>query len=119
VNWVADENIEAEIVRALRDDGHRVFSIAESSPGLADHEVLELCAERDATLLTADKEFAARCRSIPGPPSGLVLLRLSGIDAARKSALLRQLVREEASRLRVLYTVVTPRAIRMRRWPEA
>lgn len=118
MNWVADENVEAEIIRGLREDGHRVHSISDSSAGLADHEVLELCAELDATLLTADKEFASRCRSTAEAPSGLVLIRLRGLTAARKSELLRQLVREEASRLRELYTVVTPKAIRMRRWPE-
>lgn len=39
---LADENIEAEIVDALRKAGHAISDIKETSPGLEDTNVLKI-----------------------------------------------------------------------------
>jgi len=57
VNLVADESVDRPIVERLRRDGHTVESIAERSPGVDDHQVLELSVRLKAVLLTADRDF--------------------------------------------------------------
>lgn len=59
---LADENVDAEWIRALVDDGHCVVRVAESegpSAGAADRAVLAEASERGRVLLTADQaDFA-------------------------------------------------------------
>ena len=57
MNFLADESIDAPIVRLLREAGYRVHYIAETAPSISDATVLDL-ANRDACpLITADKDF--------------------------------------------------------------
>jgi predicted nuclease of predicted toxin-antitoxin system len=58
VELLADENVETEWVRALRDDGHdvvRVVDIEELGVSATDPNVLTAAARRDRVLLTADQ----------------------------------------------------------------
>lgn len=49
---LADENLEGEIVTALRDAGHFVSDIKEMTPGVDDSAVLRLSNETGAILIT-------------------------------------------------------------------
>lgn len=57
MNFVADENLDKQIVERLRQDGHTVWHVAEMEPGISDDVVLELANREVALLLTADKDF--------------------------------------------------------------
>lgn len=55
---LADENVDTEWVRALRDDGHdvlRVVDAADLGLGAADTDVLSIADRSDRVLLTADQ----------------------------------------------------------------
>lgn len=55
---LADENVETEWIRALRDDGHdivRVVDIDELGIGASDPDVLAVAAGLNRVLLTADQ----------------------------------------------------------------
>lgn len=54
---LADEGLNGNIVRELRDNGFEVDWIMEIEPGLSDEEVIELAKERQRTLITEDKDF--------------------------------------------------------------
>jgi hypothetical protein len=49
---VADECCDFSVVRSLRASGHTVIAIAEVSPRLEDHQVLDLAALDKTLLLT-------------------------------------------------------------------
>ena len=57
MNFVADENVDAAVVRALREAGHEVTWIAEIEPAATDEQVLNLADEQRAVLVTEDKDF--------------------------------------------------------------
>jgi predicted nuclease of predicted toxin-antitoxin system len=57
MKFVADENIDRQIVDRLRQDGHIVMSVAEMDPGISDDVVLDLANQEGSLLLTADKDF--------------------------------------------------------------
>ena len=55
--FVADENFDFSIVHTLRENGFSVFAIAESFPSISDPQVLQIAVDRNAILLTEDKDF--------------------------------------------------------------
>jgi len=63
---LADENIPAPLVGALRDAGWDVRYVAEHSPGITDREVLALVRDERRVLLTEDPVHA--CRNTPPYP---------------------------------------------------
>lgn len=117
MNWVADENIGSVVVERLRTSGHTVFSIAETCPGADDEQVFRHAEARGALLITEDKGFAAACFRRRSRLGGVVLLRLPGVDAAGKASRLVVVVSEEADRLIGAFTVIGPRAWRVRETP--
>jgi len=54
---VADEGVDRQIVEELGCENNDVIYVAELAPGINDDEVLQLANERDAVLLTANKDF--------------------------------------------------------------
>lgn len=57
MNLVADENVDAGIVSALRDAGHAVHYVRELDPGIDDQQALRLAESQRALLLTSEKDF--------------------------------------------------------------
>lgn len=55
--FVADENFDFGIVKILREKGYSVLAIAESFSSIPDPQVLQLTNDRNAILLTEDKDF--------------------------------------------------------------
>jgi len=80
VKLVADEGIDRQIVRRLREEGHEVLYVAELQAGITDDEILRLAAEDASLLITADKDFGDlvfrqhRSESAQSPPSNVRFL---------------------------------------------
>lgn len=75
MRFLADESCDLEAVRALRDAGHDVVALAESSPRLPDSEVLALAVRADRTLLSEDQYFGKWAFAGAAARTGVVLLR--------------------------------------------
>ena len=56
MNFLADEGVDFPVVQRLRSDGHEVLYVAEMAPGVSDETVLATANDRNALLLTADKD---------------------------------------------------------------
>jgi predicted nuclease of predicted toxin-antitoxin system len=54
---IADENVDAPIIAALRTSGHEVRAIAETSAGASDRNVLADAVSANAVLITLDRDF--------------------------------------------------------------
>ena len=54
---LADENVDYQIIKNLRNKGFNVISILENYRGTPDKEVLNLAMNKEALLLTEDKDF--------------------------------------------------------------
>jgi predicted nuclease of predicted toxin-antitoxin system len=81
VKIVADESVDGQIVDGLRAQGHDVFSIAESDPGIDDDVVLSRSVTADALLVTADKDLGELVFRQRRLHSGVVLVRLAGLTS--------------------------------------
>jgi len=115
MNLVADEGVDGNIVSRLRSDGHEVYYVAESDPGISDAIVLGVANEKNATLITSDKDFGELVFRQRRVNAGVILLRLEGLAAASKSALTSEAISTHASVLRGSFTVVAPGVVRIRR----
>jgi len=50
LTFLADENVDQEIIDRLRSDGHVVLVVAEMEPGIDDEAVLSLAREQGGIL---------------------------------------------------------------------
>jgi predicted nuclease of predicted toxin-antitoxin system len=87
LTFVADEDLDRQIVQRLREDGHVVWYVAEMVPGVSDQDVLNLANHEQAVLLTADKDFGELVYRQHLVNTGVVLLRLAGSPPAGKAQL--------------------------------
>lgn len=85
MDLLADENIDGQIVDALREKGYIVGYVAEMDPGISDEVVLELANREGALLLTADKDFGELVYRLRRLSTGVVLVRLAGLSPSKKS----------------------------------
>ena len=54
---LADESVDFNIVRRLREDDYKVQAVIETSPGISDEAVLVAANKLEAILLTEDTDF--------------------------------------------------------------
>jgi predicted nuclease of predicted toxin-antitoxin system len=74
---LANENIPASAILALRDDGHDVLWARTDLPGAADRQLLDLAVQESRLLVTFDKDFGELVfRQGLSAPCGVILFRL-------------------------------------------
>ena len=115
MNILADENNEAPIISRLRTDGHVVTAIAETHPGIADPEVLQIAVHLHVLLLTSDKDFGDLIflRRLQAP-MGLMLLRLSEtIPITQRADIISSVVQTYAAQLAGAFTVISRTGVRV------
>jgi len=117
VRFVADENTDSAVVRALRASGHEVTWIAEIDPAASDEEVLDRARRENAVLVTEDKDFGELVYRRRLATTGVLLVRLAGQKSEHKAAIVRSAVLQYGGDLEGAFSVVTPDAIRIRRAP--
>ena len=77
MRFLADENFPYDAVSALRDVGHDIVWIRESTPGIDDEEVLARAEAEERIVLTFDKDFGelAFYKKLPAS-CGIILFRI-------------------------------------------
>lgn len=115
MKFVADENIDRQIVDRLRKDGHMVVYVAEMDPGISDDVVLDLANQKDSLLLTADKDFGELVFRQHRVMTGVLLIRLTGLPPSRKAEAVASAVRQHFAELPHAFAVISPGVIRIRK----
>lgn len=54
---LADEGLNGNLVRALREDGYKIVWIKETNAGMNDEDVITLAKQNSQILITEDKDF--------------------------------------------------------------
>jgi predicted nuclease of predicted toxin-antitoxin system len=75
VNFLADESVDRQIVERLRIDGHSVWYVADTDPGVSNGDVFEMANQKNAVLLSADKDFGELVFHQRLISQGVVLIR--------------------------------------------
>jgi predicted nuclease of predicted toxin-antitoxin system len=115
MNFLADENLETQVIEGLRQDGHNVLAVVEMEPSISDDRVLEQANQIAAVLLTNDKDFGELVFRLRRLAAGVILLRLAGLSNSEKAELVVQSIRQHSDELVGAFTVISPRSLRIRR----
>jgi predicted nuclease of predicted toxin-antitoxin system len=115
LKFLADENLDWQIVERLRQDSHLVRYVAEMERGISDDVVLDLANQEEAILLTSDKDFGELVFRLQRIASGVILLRLAGLLTTRKVEIVANTINQHNSELMGAFTVITPTTIRIRK----
>jgi predicted nuclease of predicted toxin-antitoxin system len=112
---LADENVDAPVVAALRAAGHRVDYVRELDPGIDDRAVLDLANATNALLLTSDKDFGELVFRRRMVNAGVVLFRLAGLSMRHKSRIVADALAVHGDEMPGSFSLITAGHIRIRR----
>lgn len=115
MNFLADESVDFPIIVRLREDGHVVLAVSELSPSISDDEVLDMANAQAMLLITGDKDFGELIFRLKRVALGVVLVRLLGLSATTKAAIVSNAIREHGGEMAGSFTVVEPGNVRIRR----
>jgi predicted nuclease of predicted toxin-antitoxin system len=113
--FTADENIDREIVEELRKNQYSVIYICDYSPGISDDEVLDISNKNMSILLTSDKDFGEMVFQQKKNTSGVILLRLHGLDQNEKAKIVLKAIKEHLEEFKNSFSVITKKLIRIRK----
>ena len=85
--YLADECVDARLVRALRAAGRDVSDAPVAEPALTDVQIAALAASENRIILTSDKDFAELAVRRQTPMAGLILIRTTAWRAAAQAIL--------------------------------
>src|SRR4051794_10756776 len=117
MNLLVDESVDRLIVDRLRADGHDLVYVAELAAGISDDEVLRQANDRQAVLITADKDFGELVFRQGRIHAGVVLVRLGGLPNATKATVVSEVLRDRATEIEAAFTIISPGLVRIRHAP--
>lgn len=115
MNFVADEGVDAPIVKMLRKEGYSVYYIVEQDAGLDDVDVLKLAEKGSSILLTLDKDFGTLAYRQKQVHSGIILIRLFGIRPTTKAKIVTDVIKQYGNKIENAFTVIQPGIVRIRK----
>ncbi len=116
VKLLADENIPAGAINALRNAGWDVVSIREIAPGIADAEVLRLAVDQSRLLVTFDRDFGELIfRQDVVPPPSVIYFRALPASPLEVSDVIVSLLEDPDSIFGAM-VVISHQGIRRRRF---
>ena len=116
MRFLADENCDASVVRALRLAGHDVLAVADVARGATDEAVLALASGERRVLLTEDKDFG-RLVFAGAPTTGVMLIRFPSTARSRLADAVLDVTAARGEGLLRAFVSLTPagaRTIRLR-----
>lgn len=115
MNLMADECVDRQIVDRLRGEGHEVLYVTEMDPSIPDDTVLERANQKNALLLTTDKDFGELVFRQNRISAGVLLLRLAGLSQIEKAKIVSSAIRDHSNELPQSFAVVSPGMVRIRK----
>ena len=112
---IVDEGVDKPIVDYLRTLGYDIYYVLEMLPGLSDQEVLSLANNERRVLMTMDTDFGELVFRLKEVSSGVLLLRIAGLDSIQKQRITEKVLRNYAEQIEGNFTVVTKDSVRIRK----
>ncbi|HWP00688.1 MAG TPA: DUF5615 family PIN-like protein [Methylococcus sp.] len=119
MRFLACENCDFAVVRALRDAGHDVVAVRDTKPGEPDEAVISLALRESRVLLTEDKGFGQLVFASAVESPGVVFIRFPASARQDMARTVVKLVETSAEKIMGRFVVVQPGRIRIsERMPE-
>jgi predicted nuclease of predicted toxin-antitoxin system len=117
MRFLADENCDLAVIRALRAHGHDVLSVSDISPRAEDSEVITLAVREERILLTEDKDVGQLVYAHGQETLGVIFLRFPNSARKQISNEVVSLVKRQGQKLIGSFVTVQPGRVRMSRGP--
>ncbi|MGV3599882.1 MAG: DUF5615 family PIN-like protein [Dyadobacter fermentans] len=111
---LADENIDHNLIRAIRNAGFDVYSIYESNRGLPDDAIIDFSRNPRRIILTEDKDFGEWVFAHHISDISVIFLRYAFPETETISEILIRLLNERSAGLFGHFTTITTQKIRSR-----
>jgi len=115
MKFLADEGIDAPIVREMRTAGYDVYYIAEEEAGVEDDYILKKANEEKRILITKDKDFGELVFRLKQIHAGVILARLEGIKPKTKAKFILKAILDHENILENAFTIIQPGIVRVRK----
>ncbi len=115
MRFVADECLDGRIIQRLIADGHDLVIMRAELTGRTDADVLRMTQERDALLVTEDKDFGELVFRMRASHAGVVLVRMHGLTGAEQAEIVSRVVRSRGEQLLHAFTVINQDRLRIRK----
>jgi predicted nuclease of predicted toxin-antitoxin system len=115
--FLADENVEMDVVDRLKSLGHIAVHASELSRGRPDAAILEAASRAGQILITNDKDFGELVFRKHHRSVGVILVRLPGRTPSTRARLVTHAVQRYGGDLLGAFVVIGPRTVRLRRVP--
>jgi predicted nuclease of predicted toxin-antitoxin system len=112
LKFLADVNIEKQIVEFLKNHGYDVIWIPEYDNRLTDDKLLELAKNEHRILITNDKDFGELVFLQRKVSSGIILLRIKDQSIEKKIKNLKKLFDFSQAKVENHFVVITENKIR-------
>lgn len=114
LNFLADESLNFNFVRKLRNEGFNVFSVVEENRSISDEEVLQMAENKKAILIAEDSDFGEWVFAHHKKVLGIIFLRYFSYEFEEMAETLLKIVKREGINLKGKFVVITPKKIRIR-----
>lgn len=113
---IADESVDARIIKGLTENGFDVFSIASQCHGITDSRVIELAHEMQGFILTEDKDFGDELVYKKAMSIGSMLLRFSEVPIEQRTRLVIDTLKFHYPEMKNCFSVLTSKKLRVRKY---
>lgn len=113
MRFLADENCDFAVVRALRDAGHDVALVKDRCRGADDEIVATVAQSEQRILVTEDKGFGQIVQALSAASVGIVLLRFPTAARSRIGDDVMNAVSTFGAQLERAFTVIEPGQVRI------
>ena len=115
--FLANENIPLDSIVLIRSYNHIVLSIKEDFRGISDIAVLKLANQKDAIILTFDKDYGELIfrENFENPPS-VIFFRFKGYNAEFAANALLKIIQNPQIQLQGYFTIIEEETVRQRRF---
>jgi len=113
MNFLADESCAGPIIKALREAGHDVVSIAETAKGAADETVMARALAERRIIVTEDSDFGELVYARGHSAAGVILVRFPNLVRRAKPISVVEAVTKLGARLSDSFAVVEPGRVRI------
>lgn len=106
MNLVADESVDNGIVSLLEENGYIVYSISKYNASIDDEQVLKIAVDKQALLLTEDKDFGELTIRFKKVNSGIILIRANELTVVQRYTILQDVLKKYGDELLKCFTVI-------------
>jgi predicted nuclease of predicted toxin-antitoxin system len=115
MRFLADVNVESEIVDHLRQNGYDIKWIPDYDRQMSDEALLDMAVTEKRILITNDKDFGELAFRQRRPLVGIILLRVTGQRTRDKIRVLGSLLEDHQSKIPGSFIVLSKDKIRVLR----